>query len=478
MRFLIAIGCNAYDYTKPLQGAEADAQRMFDALSSSRTWGNDRNRSQLLLSPAVGDVRQTLRDVLFSHRPIDTFTFFFAGHGGVKAGSFYMLVRDSDPEALSVSAFSLSDLFLNINEATPAQSNIIIDACESGGLISDLGVLLKSSVLGDAGTPGITLVATSAQDQYSGETAAGGFGTNAILACIEGREFVQDAWSALDLVEIGRHVSTNLRASTDQSPVVWGLNLCGPPRFCRNLRYKSDPARPLRDVLQTWPSDGDAFVREHYDQLWHAYASTSGSWDARAFADVVDAVLTPLASMPDALLGFIERLGAAILERAQLAEDAFRPPVVAAALVVCLLPHLDHAAVARQARLLQASVGTAVIAACSDLASDLERDRYALLTRSEGLADLFYLPLRVANVLGWSGAAPLMFEEDDPRRAEADALFTRSLRLILDHYVTSIVTMSDAQAPCWAVALSRATALGLNDEADLLAGWLPVPNRM
>jgi uncharacterized caspase-like protein len=144
-----------------------------------------------------------LREVLFSNGKIDTFTCFFAGHGGVRSGSFYMLVRDSASEALSFSALSLSDLFLAIGEAAPSQSNIVIDACEAGGLIADLGVLLKSNLLGDAGTPGITLVATAAQDQYSGETPAGGLGTDAILDCIEGRDFVQDTASALDLVEIG-----------------------------------------------------------------------------------------------------------------------------------------------------------------------------------------------------------------------------------------------------------------------------------
>jgi hypothetical protein len=111
-------------------------------------------------------------------------------------------------------------------------------------------VLLKSNVLGDAGTPGITLVATSAQDQYSVESPAGGLGTGAILDCIEGRDFVQDTASALDLVEIGRRVSARLRETTEQSPVVWGLNLYGPPRFCRNARYGSDPQHGRGRELQ------------------------------------------------------------------------------------------------------------------------------------------------------------------------------------------------------------------------------------
>jgi hypothetical protein len=473
MRILIAIGCNAYDYVGSLTGAESDAQRMFDTLIRPELGDYDPFRSTLLLSPSIDEVRQALRQVLLWTNQIDTFSFFFAGHGGVRKGSFYMLVRDSKSEALSFSAFPLADLFRAINEAAPAQSNIIIDACESGGLISDLGVLLKFSVLGDAGTPGITLVATSAQDQKSGETAAGGFGTNAILDCLEGREFVQDSASALDLIEIGRHISMHLRAATDQSPVVWGLNLYGPPRFCRNPRYGSDPTRPLRGVLQAWPSTSDIFIREHYDALWQAYTSASGAWDSRDFVQIVEAVLARLATTPEALAGFIERLGNAVLERAQLAEDSFRPAQVGATLLVSLLPYLGYEVVARQARMLQISIGAALISAGSELAEHLHRDRYALLAPcGSGLSELFYLPLRVANVLGWIGAAPLMFKPDSPHCAEAEAVFARILRLVLEHYTGSITVMSDAQAPCWAVALSRAAALGLNDEANCLAGLL------
>ena len=472
MRLLISIGCNTYDHAQALTGAEADARRMFEALIRSDVGDYDPARSKLLLSPTMDEVLQALREILFSNGAIDTFTFFFAGHGGVRAGSFYMWVRDSSPEAQSMSALSLSDVFRSLNEAAPAQSNIIIDACESGGLIADLGVLLKSEVRGDAGTPVVTLVATSAQNQYSEETQAGGLGTNAILDCIEGTDFVQDNASALDLVEIGRRISTRLR-TTGQSPVVWGLNLYGPPRFCRNPRYGSDPARPLREVIQNWPSASDAMVREHYDELWHAYASVSGNWNPRAFTNVVNTVLSPLASTPEVFAGFVERFGAAVLERAEASDDVFRRALVSAALTVCLLPHIGHEAVARAARRLADTTGEALIAASSKLAADLTTDRYALLAKhGGGLSDLFYLPLRVAKVLGWAAATPWLFQANDARRFEADTMFTTLLRLAVTHYSGSILAVSDAQAPFWAVSLSRAAELGLTGEAEELAGLL------
>jgi hypothetical protein len=410
--------------------------------------------------------------VLFNGEPLDTFTFFFAGHGGVKSGSFYMCLRDSKPEALSASGLSLSELFLNLSEAAPAQSNIIIDACESGGLIADLGVLLKSNLIGDAGTPAITLLATSAQNQPSGETGEGGLGTSAILDCIEGRKFVQDLTSALDLVEIGRRVSSLIRAIGDQTPVVWGLNLYGPPRFCRNPFFASDPTAPFRDVLQAWPSASDTSIREHYHRLWKAYGSASGQWDARSFSNTVAPILKPLRAVPTAFVGFVDRLGAALMERGALSNDAYRPAQVGAALAGCLLCYTDDDLIARHAIDLQRTIGEAINVASSVLVDSLNENRYSLLGAKGGLSDLFYLPLRVAKVLGWVGLAGLLLPCESQARAQADQLFAQLLRTLLEQYGTSIVAMSDAQASCWAIALARTAELGLREDGELLAGLL------
>lgn len=471
MRALLSIGCNDYDHAQTLTGAETDARRMFETLIRPNVGDYDPNRSKLLLSPTAAEVHQTLRDILFINNAIDTFTFFFAGHGSVRAGSFYMWVRDSNPDAVSLTAIPLSDIFRSLNEAAPAQSNIIIDACESGGLIADLSVLLKSDMLGDAETPGITLVATSAQNQNAAETENGGIGTNAILNCIEGRAFVQDTSSALDLVEIGRSISTRLRSS-DQTPVVWGLNLYGPPRFCRNPHYGEDPTKPLRMIVQEWSSAGDDLLRKHYEQLWRTYTSVSDSFDPRAFADVISSVITPLSSSSPALIGFIERFGAATLERSELSGDAFRRSQVAAALAVSLLPKLDQEEVAHSIQRIVTVTSESLTVAGTKLAEELNGNRYALLAkRGGGLAELFYLPVRVAKILAWTAVIPSLLQESD-ECAEADQLFTNLLRLLLTQYPGSITTISDAQAPYWAITLSRATELGLTEEAEELTGLL------
>lgn len=472
MRLLLSIGCNVYENLASLNGAEADARRMFDTLLRPDIGGYDTERSRLLLSPNIAELRQAIAGILFESSPIDTFTFFFAGHGVVRAGSFYMCVRDSRLDALSVSAQSLSDIFRSIGEAAPAESNLIIDACESGGLIADLGVLLKRDVIGDAGTPGITLVATSAQNQGAGETATGGLGTNAILDCIGGHDFINDSAVMLDLVEIGRRVSERLR-DTKQSPVVWGLNLSGPPRFCRNPGYSADPARPVRELIHTWPGVQHDAVKSHFEELWSIYASVNTDWNPRTFAATVSNAIDPLADSPEALGGAIERMAMAMQIRAEQSDDPFRPVEVCATLSVCLLPYLQHKSVHDSARRLISISLSALISASQRCLTDLENDRYALLeSRGGGLSDLFFLPLKVSKLLGWIAGSGHLCRITGTTSEDADHAFTHVLRNMLEQYSGSIQAISDAQAPYWALVLTHAITLGLREEAEQLAGLL------
>lgn len=471
MRVLFSIGCDSYDHADLLHGAERDARRIYDLLIRPEIGGYDTSRSRLLLSPTYSEVREALRAALFNEPQPDTFTFFFAGHGSVSAGAFYMWLRDSNLKGLSMSALSLADMFRSINEAAPLQSNIVIDACESGGLIEDLGALLKPGLLGNAGSPGLTLFATAAQDEGAGETSAGGVGTVALLECIEGHDFVQDHKGTLDLVEIGMRVSQRLRAS-GQNPVVWGLNLFGPSGFCTNPRYGTDPATQLRQALQGWPTGSNDVVRQNYDALWAAYSAVGGVWDPERFTEVVRAVLLPSSTEPEVLATLADRLEVTFIQRALQGRDPFRSVEVSAILAVALLSSSEHPSVADTARRLLDHTCMALIGATSALIEDLEADKYALLSDRGGVFSEFYeLPLRLTRVLGWAAASTVMCS-DDMQRTQAEALFARVASLVLEHYGGSLISLSDAQASGVCIALSTCARLGLRDEGELLAGFL------
>lgn len=469
MRCLLAIGCDAYENAATLHGAETDARRIFEALLRPEIGQYDPAKSRLLLSPGLEEVRQALQDVVLGDEQIETFTFFFAGHGGVGAGSFYMWLRDTTPKAQALSALSLAELFRCVSEAAPRQTNIILDACESGGLIRDLGVLLKPELLGDVGTPAVTLIATSAQNQTSGETHQGGIGTNAIMDCIEGRDFVQDSASVLDLVEIGRRVSTRLKES-GQNPVVWGLNLYGPPQFCRNPKYLSDPGAPLRDLIQNWPVAGDVGIQENYRALWKAYDSIGEAWDADLFFKLVTDLFRLASAEPQAVSMLAERLTTTFMTKAARSEDQFLTAQVAAIVGTSLLPYISSTPVAQTASRLLTLCGDEVLRAGEILAIELDSDKYILLSSGAGVGDLYQLPIRISKVLGWTAASCEIFRSDAEKGSKAQALFLRLLRALLDKYGESIVALSDSQAPSWNVALACGAKMGLQEECEELAG--------
>lgn len=471
MRVLFAIGCDSYEHADLLEGAERDARRVYDLLIQPDIGGYDSSRSRLLLSPSYGDVREALREALFNGPQSETFTFFFAGHGSVSAGAFYMWLRDSNPKGLSMSALSLADMFRSINEASPLQSNIIIDACESGGLIEDLGTLLKPGLLGNVGSPGLTLLATAAQDEGAGESAAGGIGTVALLECIEGQDFVQDHKGTLDLVEIGMRVSQRLRES-GQSPVVWGLNLFGPSGFCRNPRYGNDPAMQLRQALQAWPSTSSDVIRQNYDALWAAYSAAGSVWDPGKFSAVVREVLPPSSIDPEVLATVAERLAVTFSQRALQARDPFRNVEILATLAVALLSSVNHPSVAETAQRLLDRACTVLLDATSALVEHLAADKYALLSdRGAVLSEFHELPLRLTRMLGWAAASPFLCR-DEKQRTQAEALFARVAGLVLEYYGGSLIALNEAQASALCVVLSTCARLGLREEGELLAGCL------
>ena len=180
-RALLAIGCNVYDYGRSLDGAELDAQRIFGELIKQDVGNYDASVSKLLLSPTLAEVNEALRCILFDNGKLDTLTIFFAGHGTINSIGFYMALRDTRSAQLSTTGLWFSSLVSMIADAAPAQTNIIIDACFSGGLGADLTVFARPQTFGDVGSPAVALLAMSARDQTAGELADGGLGTNALL---------------------------------------------------------------------------------------------------------------------------------------------------------------------------------------------------------------------------------------------------------------------------------------------------------
>lgn len=469
-RALIAIGCNTYDYIGSLSYAEADARGVFDVLMRPEVGDYDSARSRLLLSPTLQEVRDILALVLFDGEPLDTLALTFAGHGAVGAGSFYMATRDTKPQALSATALSLSDLLRMVAEAAPKQTYLFIDACQSGGLISDLNVILKSEIMGKLGTPGVTLVATAAANESAYEVSGHGIGTAALLDCVRGNVFLQDTTPALDLVEIGRAVSKRVVAAGGQTPIVWGLNLYGPSSFCRNPHAGSGDA-PLRSVLVDWADAASAAViRDGLPRLWEPYIDVPNNWRPRALLDQLHPLVSGVGADAAVAIGLVSRVEEAFANRAREARDRFREVEVRATCAVSLLPRSNHAVVEARLATVCGALAEMVEAAIADVVAAIDRYEFALVTGS--LGDLFHLPVRLLKLLGWAGFAVhvrrMLGQDESVAAARLGDLYSR----LFATYSLSLASMSDRQAPYALIALTASTHAALVDSGERLLGHM------
>lgn len=469
-RAFVAIGCDAYDHLDLLSGAEADARDMFDALIRPEVGDYDRARSRLLLSPALQEVRNELTSVLFEAGPLDTLALSFAGHGVVAAGSFYMALRDTKGQALSATALSLADLLRMIAEAAPKQTYLFIDACQSGGLIADLNVILKSEVMGEMGSPGVTLVATAAANQLAYEEGGHGIGTTALLDCVRGDAFLQDSTPALSLVEIGSAVSERVAAAGGQTPVVWGLNLYGPSSFCRNPHAASGDA-PLRSLLVGWPdARSAAAIREGLPRLWKPYVDVPTDFDPKALLNHLTRLLAGFGTDDDSAVGFATRVEEAFANRARESRDTFRELEVRALCAVSLLPRSDDPAMDARLATTCTHLADLTETAIETVVAGIDEYEFALVTG--GLGDLYRLPIRLSKLLGWAGfavhARRIAGQNGTTAAARLQDLFSR----IFATYSLSLVSMSDCQSPSLLTALTASAHSGMMDSGEQLLGHL------
>lgn len=437
-RAVLAIGVNTYDHTLDLKVAELDAQRIHAALIDPEIGGCDPGLSRLLLSPTAQELRDALQGMLFGNQALDEFTLFFAGHGDIQSTGFYLALRDCRPGRISSTAFSLSELFANLAEARPSHTNVVLDACFSGGGGVDLGVLTRPESSGYVGSPAVTLLAMAARDQTAGENPEGGIGANALLDCLSGHVLVREDVPVLDLFDIGLVVSERLRRESGQNPVLSALHVHRRSVFCRNALFQAS----ARTALQ--------------------------KWEPRAFLESVEPVLAAHAKSPGDLLADIERLFGPLAAKAGAGRDAFLAIEIRAAACVALLPYAADPVVSAWLVAEADRISSEIKVGMETALKSIREERYALLRGPAGMANLFLLPIRLSRLLGWCGAAfhidALLGREAEFPRDDFAAL----IAVLAEHYGVSMSAMSETQAPGLALGLTAAERLGLTETSELI----------
>jgi hypothetical protein len=442
-------------------GAEQDAERIFSLLTGE-CGDYSPEESQLLLSPKLAMVQTALRAVFKVDRELDVVTVFFAGHGIVRAGSFYLCVSDTSPGGLSISGISMVSLFSIINEFRPRQVNLIVDACEAGGSTFDVGNLLKPEIVGASSSPSVAFLGACAADQSARESASGGVLTNALVSYLTGEREIQTRQPFLDLIEVGAEVSRNLRLKGNgQTPVAWGLTLYGDGHFARNPHFDKDPT--VRHFpLPTLPANSDVTrrIQAHSADLWEEHRVIK--------EEVIPARLLTLIrdiSRDDpsgnTTLQLVSGLAKTLPIRAEEADDFLGRSMCLSTCAVALLPFLDTQDARSRAREFLLERSSLDRGCRKELMSRLDVNGDTLLNPSGVAGDLFYLPLRVTKLLGWIGADFLIDRILDLCTPESE--YFQLIERIVATYPNSLVAVSDEQAPFLYLFLKACETCGRHD---------------
>ena len=472
-RALLSVGCDSYDHIERLAGAEQDARLIYDLLRDPAIGGYDNNLSTLLLSPRLSDFRGALETTLFARGSIDVLTIFFAGHGAMASGTFYLCLGDTQTGRFSATGFRLLELFSMIGEAQPQHTNIIIDACHAGGVAFDLNGLLKPEVLGAARTPGISLFGAAAADEYALEAEEGGVATSALISLLRGDSIVQEARPWLDLVEVSQAASEMVADHGRQTPVVWGLNLFGAARFSRNPRFRAAGDLPsLTPLVIPAGSTPGRLIEAYAEKMWEEYQRLPVEFDARRLHELLAKIAAGLSSNPTQLISFVVGVAQTMSLRATRSDDPMVKAQVLACCALVLLPHARDQAVAKAMATMLEQATVVGDETFELLFQAMQETPLLLIAQGDPFSQLFYLPLRLSRTLGWIGASVLLRRLG--LRKEQDRIATLQPRVasLIDRYGGSIVAMSDSQAPDVVLFCRACEVLGWRDLRDGYLGRL------
>ena len=452
-RILVAVGCDKYAYLSELHGAESDAALMFDQLVAPRG-DYAAATSALLLSPTVAGIMVALSNLPFGSGDIESLTFFFAGHGGDKAGTYYLCGTDTDPDRLSTTGLAINRLLSVITELRPLQANVLIDACQSGSAMLDSAALLRADALG-LGNPGslsIAFLAACGPNEYATETSTGGALTQSVLSFVRGDETLQTTRPTLDLIDLGRRVSAQMTASVpDQLPVSWGINLTGEGQFARNPHFApatEDLARVAAVLASaSLKEETRKALRSHAFALWSQHRDVEEEVRVPSLRRALAALVADLEGDKAAVAQALRGLATSLRARAVKSADVFAESLVIFACAEPLLRLLDDAAAAQVAQQLLDEAVQAQAQARQWLLQALSYDRHALLSEGNGPADLYYLPVRLSRILGWLALGLEVTRLGGGSDAQAEHEVEEVTKLLLEHYAPSLVARSDVQAP-------------------------------
>lgn len=455
---VLAVGCNQYSGGIPnLSAAENDAEKIFDLLVKSEYSSCLSEKSFLLKSPSSTDFIESLKSISFDSGDIDVLNIFFAGHGDISHGSYYLITSDADVNKLAVTSVSLSEIFRIVSSANVKHLNLILDACHTGGLVNDLSTLIKPDLIGDKGSFGISILAAAAKDQYAYEIGDGGLLTSEIINYCTGKRKITSDGKWLDLISIGKVISTDfINSEQSQTPSSWGVNLYGPAIFTKNPFFNPEQTVATNYFSYIPPASAQGKLLFKYkEQLWKLFDELDDDDSSIRFIEIMNSVLSETKN-PQEKVDLVKGVGFRFLEKYK-ATNSFRQLEIICSMVSllqCVNNFSEVLDAVEELKLLYIAKGNEIL---KNTLTSFHSDKFLFINKNDvGLGlfgDFFYLPISISKVLGYLSL--LLFLDKNSKNE-----FFELYEIILEHYGMHIRSISDAQAPYLYVAFNVLNEMG------------------
>ena len=438
--YLLSIGCNEYDSSSinNLTGAENDASNIFNCLIESKYSIYNKNISKCIPSPALNEVRDTLENMLYNSTCPDMFTLFFAGHGGINDSTYYLLLKDSNSDRLSLSAISLSEIFKIISSSGVKHINLVIDACNTGGLVNDLMTILKPEIIGHKGSIGVSILAAAASDEYAVEENGEGVFTSHLIKFINGTERISSEIEYLDLVTLGKSISNIFNEKgIEQTPSAWGLNLYGPSLFVKNLFFNSEDSIGVHNFSYVPSMSNLGITLESFkNELWKYYEDIDNISDYAELLHLIQNIFDEIDD--DDKILFIRGVGYRFIEKIDN-DISMKKLELINVFKSLLLPFLTNPNIKEELENLIYFFKYFGKKSIININEKLELDENFLIYKKDILSNYYFLPIRISKLLAITAQLILL---DESLKENILILISN----IKKSYYNNFIIINDSQA--------------------------------
>jgi hypothetical protein len=465
--YLLSIGCDNYssETLNNLSGAINDALNIYNCLVNSEYSIYDKDKSTILESPTVAEVRAALEKTLIDNETPDVFSLFFAGHGGVSTGTYYICLNDTRTDRLEFTALSLSEIFRMVSSSGVKHVNLIIDACNTGGLVNDLTSIIKPDLIGAKGSFGIAILAAAASDEYAGEINGQGLLTSNLIKYINGERRINTNSEYLDLVTVGRQVSIEfIEKSSAQTPSSWGINLYGPSVFSKNPFYNHSDTIGTYEFSYIPPASRlGLLIQGAKNEFWEALESIDTDSGSRKLLTSFQKLLSSTDNSNDAL-ALITGIGYRFVDQVETTSD-LRKLDLLNVLLTALMPYLGNENANIEIDKLIDDFNQFGEICMSDLQGQLDADDNFLIYKGgsgfDVLSNYYYLSIRISKILGFLSQLVLINSRHLP-------VALSIIEIINSKYHNHLMCMCDNQAPYLYVFFKVFRGSGMANQAKAL----------